>query len=140
MQPEVVEEKRCYNCGNKHANSDGIGLWCNSTNMPVHAFNSCGAWASMFAPVTLPEVKPIQEVEVEIVNELPPAPIVETNSMPRITIVGNGCTTVEIGDNTYYSCMVEDGITLTVLNDTVDAQELFSDFKRWWKKYAAKQK
>lgn len=140
MQPEVVEEKRCYNCGNKHANSDGIGLWCNSTNMPVHAFNSCGAWASMFAPVTLPETKPIQEVEVEIVNELPPAPIVETNSMPRITIVGNGVNTIELDGNTYHSLMVDNTISLTVLNDSVDAEELFSDFKRWWKKYAAKQK
>lgn len=135
---EVVEEKRCYNCGNKHANSDGIGLWCNSTNMPVHAFNSCGVWVSMFAPVVLPETKPIQEVEVEIVNELPPAPVVETNSMPCITILDNGENTIEIGNDTYYSLTVGNGVSLTVLNDTVDAQELFADFKRLWKKYAAK--
>ena len=137
---EVAEEKRCYNCGNKHANSDGIGLWCNSTNMPVHAFNSCGVWVSMFAPVVLPETKPIQEVEVEIVNELPPAPVVETNSTPRITILDNGENAIEIGNDTYYSLTVDNGVSLTVLNDTVDAQELFADFKRWWKKYAAKQK
>ena len=140
MQSEVVEEKRCYNCGNKSANSDGIGLWCNSTNMPVHAFNSCGAWASMFAPITLPEEKPRQEVEVEIVNQLPPTPIVENNSKPRITIVGNGVNTIELDGNTYHSLMVDNTISLTVLNDSVDAKELFSDFKRWWKKYAAKQK
>lgn len=145
---DEVEEKRCKTCGNQRANGDGIGIWCGKNNMPVHAFNSCGHWFNMYAPVeqVVEELqkKDEQTVEIEEIPGLPPAPspIVEMPLNLNMKLYNEGVSTFEFNGKTYHSFSIPNQVSITLLDgDTVAPEVVFASFKQWWsKRNAVKQK